>query len=298
MLQVAGTVIGLGLLVLAAANLAIIALACLEHAASSGKDPWLRATQVLLAEPRNGRPSVILLHGFGGTPRDFHRLAELLSRRGYRVVVPAIPEQTSVSFAYGRGRYSPADYRAWLLELVRNETAISGAPPLLVGMSMGGALAAIGAADHSIGKLVLISPYFSLAIADTSITQTVKWLRWVLPVVPKVQKAQISDPDGYKAYATGSYLVCLRAFLQLAGLAEIASAKARGIAVPTLVLASQNDTVASFAATERLFVGREQVRLVPCNRGNHILTYDYDRERILVEVVAFLTGEAEPAAGR
>ncbi len=297
MLQVATTVIGLGLLVLAVANLAIFALACLEHAASQGKDPWQRATQVLLAEPRNGRPSVVLLHGFGGTPRDFQALAEHLSARGYRVVVPAIPGQTSVSFAYGRGRYSHDDYRAWLSGVLENETAISGAPPLVVGMSMGGALAVIGAADHTIGKLVLISPYFSLAIADMWVTRSTRWLRWVLPVVPKVQKAQIADPDGYKAYATGSWLVSMSAFLQLVALAEIASNKARGVAVPTLVLASQNDTVASFAATERLFAGREEARLVPCNRGNHILTYDYDRERIEAEVVAFLTGEPALRAG-
>jgi esterase/lipase len=297
MLQVAATVIGLGLVVLAAANLAILALAWIEHAGAAGRDPWLRATQVLLAEPRNGRPSVVLLHGFGGTPRDFQALAELLSARGYRVVVPAVPEQTSISFAYGRGRWSPGDYRAWLGEMLENETAIGGAPPLLVGMSMGGALAAIAAADHAIGKLVLISPYFNLAIADTSITRGVRWLRWVLPVVPKVQKAQIADPDGYKAYATGSWLVSLQAFLQLVAVARIASAKARGLTVPTLVLASQIDTVASFTATERLFVGREEVRLVPCNRGNHILTYDYDREHILAEVVAFLTEEPTRSAG-
>jgi esterase/lipase len=291
MLPVWATAIGLGLGFLAAVNLAILAFACYEYAASSGKDPWLRATQVLLAEPGNGRPSIILLHGFGGTPRDFRSLAELLADRGYRVVVPAIPEQTSISFAYSRGRRSPADYRAWLLKLIKDEAAISGAPPMLVGMSMGGALAAIGAADHHVGKLVLVSPYFNLAIADTWITRSVRWLRWIVPVVPKIQKAQISDPEGYRAYATGSYLVSMRAFLQLVELAKIAMGKAPGLALPVLVFASQKDTVASFEATERLFLGREQARMVACNRGNHILTYDYDREPIVAEIVAFLTAE-------
>jgi esterase/lipase len=298
MLEAAATAIGIGLLVLAVANLAILALAWLERAAAAAKDPWQRATQVLDARKRAGLPSVVLLHGFGGTPRDFQALAGLLHARGYRVVVPAVPEQTSVSFAYGRGRFAPDDYRAWLSRILEHETAVGDAPPLLVGMSMGGALAVIGAADHAIGRLVLISPYFKLAIADTAITRGVRWLRWVLPVLPKVQKAQIADPEGYKAYATGSWLVSLRAFLQLVGVAEIASGKARAISVPTLVLASQNDSVASFAATERLLEGREQVRLVPCNRGNHILTYDYDRERILAEVVGFLTGEPAPQAGQ
>ena len=294
MLHVWSIVIGLVVLALVAVNLAIFAYACYEYATSSGKDPWLRSTQVLLAEPGAARPSVILLHGFGGTPRDLRSIAEPLAERGYRVVVPAIPEQTGTSFAYGRGRVAPAAYRAWLSDLIRDEAAIGGAPPLLVGTSMGGALATIAAADHSIGKLVLLSPYFSLAVADRWVTRSTKALRWIVPVLPKAQKAQIYDPEGYRAYETGSYLVSLRAFLQLVALARIAMAKAPALAVPTLVLASQRDTVASFETTERLFVGREQVRLVACNRGNHILTYDYDRERIVAEVVAFLTGEAGP----
>jgi esterase/lipase len=295
MLHVLSIAIGLVVLVLVAVNVAIFLYACYEYATSSRKEPWLRSTQVLLAEPGAARPSVILLHGFGGTPRDLRSIAEPLAERGYRVVVPAIPEQTGTSFAFRRGRIAPAALRAWVSDLIRDETAIGGAPPLVVGTSMGGALATIAAVDHSVGKLVLLSPYFNLAVADRWVTGSTRALRWIVPVIPKAQKAQIYDPEGYRAYETGSYLVSLRAFLQLVELARIAMAKAPALAVPTLVLASQRDTVASFEATERLFVGREQVRMVACNRGNHILTYDYDRERIVAEVVAFLTGEAGPS---
>jgi hypothetical protein len=31
---------------------------------------------------------------------------------------------------------------------------------------------------------------------------------------------------------------------------------------------------------------------LPYNRGNHILTYDYDRDSAIAEIVAFLTVEA------
>jgi esterase/lipase len=114
--------------------------------------------------------------------------------------------------------------------------------------------------------------------------------------MPKLQKGQISDPIGYKQYETGSYLVSLRAFLQLAELARIARDKAPGLAVPTLVFASPRDAVASFAATERLCQGCKQAQLIACDRSNHILTYDFDRERIATDVVAFLAAEAAPEA--
>jgi esterase/lipase len=296
MLEVWSMALAVALLVLMAANLGVLLFAAYEYAASSRKEPWLTATQVLLAGPGNPGQSAILLHGFGGTPRDFRSLAELLAERGFRVVVPAIAEQTSVSFAHGRGRLSPADYRDWLVGLIKDETAIAGRPPMLVGMSMGGTLAAIGAASCEVSRLVLVSPYFGLAAADAWIVGSSRWLRWIFPVVPKVAKAQINDPDGYKAYATGSYLVSLSAFLQLAALARAAMAKVPALSVPTLVLASDTDTVASFRATERLFAGRPHVRLVPYGRGNHILTYDYDRDTVVAEIVAFLTDEPPPQA--
>jgi alpha-beta hydrolase superfamily lysophospholipase len=61
--------------------------------------------------------------------------------------------------------------------------------------------------------------------------------------------------------------VSLSAFLQLVRLAKIAAARVPDLTVPTLVLASRDDTVASFAATERLLAGREEVRLIACDRA-------------------------------
>jgi carboxylesterase len=289
-------VIALVLLVLAAANAAIFLLAWYEWANSPKKDPWLRSTQILA--PTNGAPrsTAILLHGFGGTPCDFRPMAEALAGQGFRVVVPDLPGQTSTSFAYGRGSYTAAFYRDWLKALIAEETALAGKPPALVGTSMGGTLAAIGAADFKVSRAVLIAPYFSLAVGGEWTTRLTALLRWVLPVMPKLQKGQINDPVGYKEYQTGSYLVSLPAFMHLAELARIARDKMSALAVPTLVFAGPKDAVASFATTERLCTGCRDVRLVACDRSNHVLTYDYDRERITSETLAFLGAEA-PRAG-
>ena len=283
------TVLAVGvLLLLALANLAIFLFACYEYLTSSRKEPWLRSSQVLPSQAGKARSSVILLHGFGGSPYDLRSLAELLAARGFRAVVPAVPGQTSTSFAYARGQISPAAYSDWLLGLIKEEAALSGGPPLLVGFSMGGALAAIAAADYPVGKLVLMSPYFQLAVGGKWVTASPRWLRWIMPVVPKLAKGQISDPDGYRAYATGTYLVSLEAFLQLTELTEIAKRKAKSLALPMLVVAPRGDTVASFKVTESLFQGRDQVQMIACDRGNHIVAFDFERERVLRDIVAFL----------
>jgi esterase/lipase len=285
---------------LVAINFAIFLFASYEYRASSRQDPWLRSTQVLLPQGGGARSSLILLHGFGGTPRDFRSLAEFLSGRGFRVIVPAIPDQTSTSFAYSRGRVTPAAYVDWLGDLIREEAAASGRPPMLVGTSMGGTLAAIAAAEHSVGRLVLIAPYFALAVGGGEWTsRATAWLKWVVPVIPKLAKGQISDPEGYREYQTGSYLVSLRAFEQLAELAGIAKSRLPGLTLPILAFASEKDSVASFRATERLLRDCRQARLIACNRSNHVLTYDFDRERIMAETAAFLAAEASsaPTAG-
>lgn len=289
-------VLAFGLLLLIAVNGAIFLYACYEYATSSRKEPWLRATQALSAKggAASTLPSAILLHGFGGTPRDLRSLAEALADHGFRVVVPEVPEQTSTSFAFSRGRWSPADFGDWLGDLIRAETATSGKPPMLVGTSMGGTLAAMGATHHRVSRLVLIAPYFSLAVdAEWAFEAGAKALRWVLPVIPKYKKAQMFDPAAYREYETGSYLISLRAFLQLSALARVARSTAPDLAVPTLILASEKDTVASFSVTERFCQACQPASMVLCNRGNHILTYDFGREDVLKEIVAFLTAPVE-----
>jgi alpha-beta hydrolase superfamily lysophospholipase len=281
------TALVIGIAVLAVVNAAIFLFACYEFSRSSRQDPWLRSTQVLNPPAGNAAASAILLHGFGGTPRDFRALAERLAVQGFRVVVPEVPEQTSTSFAYGRGRLTPQQYVEWLRKLIAEETSLTGRPPVLAGISMGGTLATMAGADRSVSRLVLIAPYFDLAVAAPVLAAATRGLRWIVPVVPKVAKGQIVDKQGYREYETGSYLVSMRAFLQLDALARMARAKAPEVSVPTLVFASEKDTVASFRVTERLFRGNSHVSVIPCNGGNHILTYDCDRERIVTEVVTF-----------
>lgn len=284
-------VLAAGLLLLIAINGAIFLYACYEYATSSWKELWQRSTQILPARSGDAAlPSAILLHGFGGTPRDLRALAELLAERGFRVVVPEVPEQTSTSFAFARGRWSPADFGVWLGDLIQAETALNGKPPMLVGTSMGGTLAAIGAARHPVSRLVLIAPYFSLAVdVEWAFEAGAQVLRWIVPVIPKYKKAQMFDPAGYMEYETGSYLVCLRAYLRLAELARLARSTAPALAVPTLVLASEKDTVASFSVTRSFCQACPPASLVLCNQGNHILTYDFGREAVLGQIVTFLT---------
>ena len=90
-------------------------------------------------------------------------LALRLQQEGFRVVVPAIPFQAAEYWAFTRGRFTVADYTAWLDKVIQNEVHLSSEKPFLVGFSMGGTLATIATAQSKVAGTVLLAPYNGLA---------------------------------------------------------------------------------------------------------------------------------------
>jgi carboxylesterase len=233
--------------------------------------------------------SVILVHGFTGSPFDFKTLAMRLSQAGFYVVIPVVPGQTRGTFAYERGSYTPKFYEDWLSKLVEKENVRFGKKPYMVGFSLGGALATIMASRGGVARLVLLAPYYSLPQMNNLIVSMTRVMKHVIPIVPKFSKGQINDPVGYGSYEPGSLIVSLSAFNQLQ---ELAAAARRvipeALSVPTLIIASPHDKVASFARTESLFSAAQHTMIKEYIRSNHILLYDYDRDSIITEILNFL----------
>ena len=48
------------------------------------------------------KETIILVHGFTGSPYDYRTLAESLRDSGYRVVIPVVPGQTKATLVYRR----------------------------------------------------------------------------------------------------------------------------------------------------------------------------------------------------
>jgi pimeloyl-ACP methyl ester carboxylesterase len=104
-------------------------------------------------------PSIVLLHGLGGSHVNWMRLGPLLAERG-RVLAPDLA-------GFGRtppsGRRTTVQANARLVDRFVREVA--GAPAILVGNSMGGMVAILEAAAHpeSVAGLVLVDPALPLA---------------------------------------------------------------------------------------------------------------------------------------
>lgn len=233
---------------------------------------------------QEGSPhGVLLLHGFGDTPQTLGLLARHLSTSGYDVCAPLLP---------GHGRNVPAflaSRRSDWLACARSEYArmrSSHETVSIVGLSMGGALAAILAAEYGdVTSLVLISPYLAMPASH----RIASALHWVWGPIAGPRKSSnprsILDP-AERAKNLGYGVYSGRLLYELWRLAAKASRALSGITAPTLVLQSRADPRIAPAVAEAAIaqIGAREKRLVWAEEGGHIITVDYGRDRVFEEV--------------
>lgn len=105
--------------------------------------------------PPKDKPSLVLVHGFRGSPLGLEEIAQNLRQAGYQVYLPPIPP-----FAGAREleHYQPKDYAEYLARYIRAQGIKR---PILIGHSMGSVVVAATAKLHPElvnRKIVLLSP--------------------------------------------------------------------------------------------------------------------------------------------
>lgn len=231
-----------------------------------------------------GSRRALLLHGFMGTPAELRPLAERLAALGWRVSVPLLSGFGSQLSALPR-----RGWRDWLESARQAEAELRrGAEALvLIGFSMGGALALLLAAEAAPEALpdaaVLIAPFTRFA------ERRLEWVRFAKYVVPAYKPferapdtpearalferacagANPDDPELRRRFAEG-YAIPLGAVDALRRLGRRAYRRAPRLRASALVLQGEADVTAlpSFARAlaERLPQGR--LELLP---GGHDL---------------------------
>jgi len=255
------------------------------------------------AEPRDLGPAdadlaVLLVHGFVGAGNNFNDLPDRLAAHGWRVRVMLLP---------GHGT-SPRDLEQTtadeLLDAVLTEFETLHARHTrvaLIGHSMGGTLCTLAAAQTHVDGLVLAAPYFGVTYrwyyllpAETWSTLTspmVRWVRkskWLVQVNRKEVKDQIVSYTWTPARGTQTLIEMGRR----AGNPEILD----DVTCPVLLVQSHGDLAASPKASAKAFeqIGATNKRAVWLDRSNHILFWDFDRDRVAEEIIAFLTSLDTP----
>jgi carboxylesterase len=104
-----------------------------------------------------GQPAALLVHGFPGTPAEVRPLAQLLQPMGWTVRGILLPGFGAQFETLGKRRYE--EWLQAVLDALADQRAAGHRPIMLVGFSMGAALAIRAAAGGHADGLIVLAPF-------------------------------------------------------------------------------------------------------------------------------------------
>jgi carboxylesterase len=244
--------------------------------------------------PAADRGGVLLLHGFGDTPQTLGYLAAYLHAQGWGVHAPLLPGHGRTLDAFAASRMSEwlGAARDALTEMRARYDRVS-----IVGLSMGGSLATILAAETpDVRALVLLAPYLSMPTRLRRAARMHYALAVLLPYLRGGGERSIRDPsEASRNLAYG--FTTPRLVFELSRVVAGARAAAPHVSAPTLVVQSRQDNRIPPDAAERafaLFTVPER-RLIWTEGNGHIITVDYGYQTIFASVRDWLSAHARAA---
>lgn len=234
-------------------------------------------------------PSVLALHGFGGTPQEVALVVDVARELGLAAEAPLLPGhgQRVADLAVLR-------FPAWLEAAEQHYLRLSERGPVIVaGLSMGALLAFHLAAKHpemTAGVVAMANAVWLKSPFPTLAMKLVERLRIPDFWLPK-SGPDLGDREQRALHLTYNAQP-VRAAISLMRAGEAFSEELRHVHAPTLLLHGALDQVTPVSNAWRVAVrlGTTQKRVVIFPRSHHILTRDVEREAVRSEILRFLGG--------
>lgn len=250
-----------------------------------------------LGDP-GARRALLCLHGWTSTPREVRFVAEKAAAAGFRCVGPRLKGHgLTVRALQG------VTFKDHLEEVEEafGRLALAHESVHVLGLSMGGLLGLYLAARRRVASLVLIAPFLKPAGTTFGLPNHLLVGRVPLKdLVGKDVRGPIDDPGGlaghiaYHAMPAREMTALVQATRDFRGLE-------RNVTCPTLILHSVLDRTSDFSGSQALIrdLGADDKTLVAFNRGNHVITLDYERARVeslALEWLAARSARTPPAS--
>ncbi|MFP4500153.1 MAG: alpha/beta hydrolase [Candidatus Hydrogenedentota bacterium] len=240
--------------------------------------------------PPNPRGAVLLVHGFNGSPNNFHELPEQLAAAGWRAKAILLPGHGTTPYDFEKvtPAHLIAAVRTALAALQQEHDTV-----VLLGHSMGGAIATIAAAETPPAALILASPFFRVThkwfyifSAEHWANLTSPFVRWAPSVREPVNRPEArSQIVSYRWAPTRGILTAI-ALAEAAGNPDLLTR----ITCPVLLVHSRLDQVTDpAAATAALAQMPAAVKKTTwLTRSDHVIFWDYERDTVADAVANFL----------
>ena len=267
-----------------------------KHDASAPRDPEtgiLRGAEPFDLGPENAPGAVLFIHGFGGNGNHFEELPRRVAQAGWRARVLLLPGHGTVPSDFERteGEQLLNAVLEETRELLQKHDRV-----VLLGHSMGGALATLAAAQlPETTGLILGAPYYAITprwyyglAPETWMRMGPSLLRWVYspPGRQPVFRREVSREIISYAWLPTRAAVTAMGIAEKAASAETLSR----IHQPVLLLHGRHDEItwpdAACRAVEKM--ATKDRRVVLLDHSNHILFWDFERDLITREVLSFL----------
>ncbi|HEY5544720.1 MAG TPA: alpha/beta fold hydrolase [Gemmatimonadaceae bacterium] len=248
------------------------------------------------AEPvslNHGDRGVLILHGFGDTPQSVRALATALHANGWTVRAPLLHGHGSSLRAF-----TEASAQSWLADAghALDELRTHVTRVVLVGQSMGGALATILASEGHVDALVLLVPFGRLSPRAARFAAFHRVVSLFVPYLRSRSDSSILDPEA-RSRGLGRGVTTPRLLHELSLIVRHARDSAPSIRVPALVIHSRQDPRVTIGDAEAAFarLGSTEKTLEWATRSGHVLTVDFDRDWVTSQVLGWLEAQVPRA---
>ena len=236
------------------------------------------------AEPESidgGPHGALVLHGFTGSPHSMRGVAHALAEQGFAVELPLLPGHgTAVADLIPTGW---DDWAGTAEEAYGKLAARVPGDVVIVGLSVGGAIASWLAADHpEAAGLAVINPLVS---EPAGVREVVEALLAAGQELTEGIGSDIADPDSHELAYPETPLRPLLSFEPV--FAEFPE-RLRRIRCPLLVVTSRQDHVVQPVNSDILAAAVSgPVERMFLDRSYHVATLDYDKAEVLSAIVRF-----------
>lgn len=249
--------------------------------------------------------AVLMIHGLGGTRRDFGSLDRKFEQIGCDVYLPSLPGHGSRPDQLSG--VSLRDYMQ-LLSRTYQELALRYERVDVAGISMGALLAVMLSARERMGKgkgrLILLSPPLFLDGWGGSRFQPLRYLLYCVPGLRNLIRVPEGEPFGIKNTRIRNLIrrhllkgsgvhypyVPLAAIAQVDWMRFAVKRALSRVTCKTLVMHSEEDEVTSIRSAEFVckHLGTRDVTLVRLTDSYHMITLDNERNTVADYTVAFV----------